>query len=90
MDAPRKKFSGPAKLLTIFVALFLLSAGLCGVQIALLNRTDINLGRTLPEVLIFLGYLEAFVMLVCIIGIAVTLLFWIIRSIGRSMRRDQP
>ena len=89
MDTPRKKFSGPGKLLTIFAALFLLSAGLCGMQIAIMNSNG-NVGNVVPVLFMGLGYAELFVMLVCILGIIITLIYWIVRSIVRSTRRSEP
>ncbi len=83
MDTPRKTLSGPAKLIVILIVPFLLALGLCRVQIVLLNDTSINLGYTLPGIFFVLGYVEVFVMLVCILGIAITLAYWAFRSIFR-------
>lgn len=83
MDKPRQKLQGPVKLLIIFVTFLLLSAGLCGIQITLLNDTSIHLGSTLPGIMIILGYTEVFVILVCIVGIATTLAYWAFSTIFR-------
>jgi len=71
---------GAAKVLVIFVVVFLVASGVCGLEIAIASQMSGNS----QSALIPFGILDLIVMVVSGLGIVVTLLFLMIRAIVRS------
>jgi hypothetical protein len=70
-----REMSGFAKALVILAAIFLIAAGMCGMQWAIGN------GRLRGDYLLPLGLLELLAMLVSAAGILVVLIAWFLRSL---------
>jgi hypothetical protein len=73
-------FQGISKALVIFVAVFLVASGVCGLEIAVASQMHGNSASNL----IPLGILDLIVMVVSGLGIVVLLLFLLIRAVFRS------
>ena len=73
-------FQGAAKVLVIFVAVFLVASGVCGLEIAVASQ----LKGDSASALIPFGILDLIAMVVSGLGIVVMLLFMLVRSIVGS------
>lgn len=67
-----REVEGPAKVLVIFVAVLLVSAGMCGLQLTIANKIY-NSSGAFASIMMLLGILELVAMLVSLIGIVVVL-----------------
>ena len=67
-----REVHGPAKVLVIFVAVLLVSAGMCGLQLTMANKIY-NSSGAFGAIMMLLGILELIAMLVSLIGIAIVL-----------------
>jgi hypothetical protein len=67
-----REIEGPAKVLVILVAVLLVSAGMCGLQLTIADEIYRGSGG-FGSVMMLLGILELIAMLVSLIGIAIVL-----------------
>lgn len=67
-----REFEGPAKALVILVAVLLVSAGMCGLQLTISNEIY-NSSGAFGSIMMLLGILELIAMFVSLIGIAIVL-----------------
>jgi hypothetical protein len=77
-----RNLQGPAMVIVIFAAIFLVSAGLCGLQLALVTHSSRS--DNLASALMIPGILELIAMGVSIIGIVIVLMAWAIGSLTRQ------
>jgi hypothetical protein len=85
-----REFEGSAKALVILVAVLLVSAGMCGLQLTIANEIYNSSGAFGP-IMMLLGILELIAMLVSLIGIAIVLVSLLVtRLFGQlSLSTDQ-
>ena len=85
-----RELRGPAKVLVILVAVLLVSAGMCGLQLTIAN-TIYNSSGAFGPFMMLLGILELVAMLVSLIGIAIVLVNLLVKRLfgGRSFSTDQ-
>jgi hypothetical protein len=81
MWKPWRNFEGPAKLLVILATIFLISSGLCGLQLAVANLGRV--GDSVAGALMPLGVIELIAILLSATGIVIVLVFWATRSAYR-------
>jgi hypothetical protein len=84
-----REVKGHAKRLVIFVAILLVTSGLCGITMVL--QGDHGWMGSEPRnpweyFLVYLGFIEYFVSLICIGGIILTCVAWIIGSIREFVK----
>ena len=90
MSMPWDDLEGPAKLLAICAAVFLVSAGLCGVQWFVIGFADgRGGGQALAGIVILLGVVELIAMAGSIVVGFVALILWIAGFKG-SQRGPDP
>jgi hypothetical protein len=79
-----RELVGFAKVLVVLVAVLLVSAGLCGLQLAIGNR----LASNSDTFLMLLGIAELIAMLVSAVGIVLVLLVWGARGLYRLSQAE--
>jgi uncharacterized membrane protein SpoIIM required for sporulation len=80
-----RELVGFAKALVVLIAVLLVSAGMCGLQLAIRQGSQGDSGA----ILIPLGIVELIAMLVSAAGIVLVLLAWGTRALYRLIR-DEP
>jgi hypothetical protein len=75
-----REIEGSAKMQVILVAVLLVSAGMCGLQLTMANNIYNSSGAFGP-IMILLGILELIAMFVSLIGIAIVLVHWLARKL---------
>jgi hypothetical protein len=82
-----RNLQGPAKVIVIFAAIFLVSAGMCGIQVVLVSHSSRS--DNLASVLMVPGILELLAMAVSLVGIGIVLVAWAIGAVTRQFA-DKP
>lgn len=85
MNMPWTNRHGAAKMVVICVAVLLVSAGLCGVQLLILNAGNIKTSSALTSVFMVTGAVEIIAILVAILVGIIALL---VSAFGRIFRRS--
>ena len=83
MKYPWTSLSGFPKWLVICVATFLVSAGLCGLQVAISSAANSNV---LTGILMIPGFFEVLAFWISAMGIVVSLVGWIVTAIYRAFK----
>jgi hypothetical protein len=91
---PWNNLQGPAKVLAISVAVLLVAAGLCGVQVTILSGLRGN-SPSLESVFMLTGFVELGAMLIAGIVAVVSILAWIGTAIyngltSSTVKRNEP
>jgi uncharacterized membrane protein len=77
-----RNLQGPAKVIVIFAAIFLVAAGLCGMQLVVASHSSNS--SNLADVLIVPGILELAAMAISLVGIVIALVAWAIGALTPS------
>jgi len=81
-----RNLQGPSKVIVIFAAIFLVSAGMCGIQIAIIDKSPAgSYGGNAAGIFLPLGLIELAAMAVSLVGIVIVLIVW---AIGALTRQD--
>jgi len=88
MNMPWTNRHGAAKVVVICVVVLLVSAGLCGMQLLVLNDGNIKSSSDLTEVFMVTGAVEVVAILVATLVGVIALLVWAFNRIFR--RGSEP
>ncbi|HWE86753.1 MAG TPA: hypothetical protein VG267_17545 [Terracidiphilus sp.] len=80
MKLPWANLEGPARMLSICAAVFLVSGGLCGIQWAVASGSS-SFGQALVGLFMVTGLAELVAMAISLVGMAVAIILWIAGAI---------